>query len=149
MFQRKQYCCGFDADFSLVNGVDVDCGLSFVCVWCHEFGRDGDAVGDAAFDDGDAFTSIIVGLTAGVFGDVEWFGDVVCGGYSLEFGVIRGILLDVLNQCNKKWQIFKRNLASLIYWIKEKMEKIKNVLDCVDCVRSNCVCTKSYFLFHS
>lgn len=38
---------------------------------CHEFGSDGDDVGDVAFDDGDGFTSRHVGLSVGVFGDVE------------------------------------------------------------------------------
>lgn len=39
---------------------------------CHEFGSDGEAVGEAAFDDGDGLTSALNGgLVAGVFGDVE------------------------------------------------------------------------------
>lgn len=38
---------------------------------CHEFGSDGEDVGDADFDDGDGFTSIFVGLWVGVFDEVE------------------------------------------------------------------------------
>lgn len=46
--------------------------ISLNLTLCHEFGSDGEAVGDAAFDDGDGFTSTSVGLLhAGVFGDVE------------------------------------------------------------------------------
>lgn len=42
---------------------------------CHEFGSDGEAVGEAAFDNGDGLTSAVSGgLLAGVFGDVEWRG---------------------------------------------------------------------------
>lgn len=42
------------------------------CALCHEFGSDGEAVGEAAFDDGDGLTSALSGgLVAGVFGDVE------------------------------------------------------------------------------
>lgn len=40
------------------------------CVFCHELGSDGEAVGEVAFDDGDGLTSAINGgLLAGVFGD--------------------------------------------------------------------------------
>lgn len=42
------------------------------CALCHEFGSDGDVVGEVAFDDGDGLMSAISGgLVAGVFGDVE------------------------------------------------------------------------------
>lgn len=44
----------------------------------YQFGSDGEAVGDAVFDDGDGFTSPIEGLLAGVFGDVECC-DIGCG----------------------------------------------------------------------
>lgn len=46
---------------------------------CHEFGSDGEAVGEAAFDDGDGLISALSGgLVAGVFGDVECRG-MGCG----------------------------------------------------------------------
>lgn len=37
----------------------------------YQFGSDGEAVGEAVFDDGDGFKSTIDGLLAGVFGEVE------------------------------------------------------------------------------
>lgn len=46
--------------------------------YAYQFGSDGEAVGDAVFDDGDGLTSPIEGLLAGVFGDVEWC-DIGCG----------------------------------------------------------------------
>lgn len=57
------------------------------CALCHEFGSDGDAVGEAAFDDGDGFISAVNGgLLAGVFGDVDECRGIGCR--------LSGILLD-------------------------------------------------------
>lgn len=53
--------------------------MRLTCALCHEFGSEGDAVGDAAFDDGDGLTSAFNGgLLAGVLGDVECRG-MGCG----------------------------------------------------------------------
>lgn len=47
---------------------------------CHEFGSDGEAVGEAAFDDGDGLISAVSGgLLAGVFGDVDECRGTGCG----------------------------------------------------------------------
>lgn len=54
---------------------------------CHEFGSDGDAVGDAAFDDGEGLISAVNGgLLAGVLGDVDECRGTGCG--------LSGILID-------------------------------------------------------
>lgn len=64
---------------------------------CHEFGSDGDAVGDAAFDDGEGLISAVNGgLLAGVLGDVDECRGTGCG--------LSGIFLDFflqINQCNR------------------------------------------------
>lgn len=61
--------------------------MRLTCVFCHEFGSEGDAIGEAAFDDGDGLTSAANGgLLAGVFGDVECCG-TGCGLSGILFSI--------------------------------------------------------------
>lgn len=83
---------------------------------CHEFGSDGDAVGDAAFDDGEGLISAVNGgLLAGVLGDVDECRGTGCGlsGIFLDFFFYKLINVIVCLIVTNSFFTLKSNVVNL------------------------------------